>query len=78
MDIKLKYKDIKDIKNNTNWDTGAFTKGEQGALQTSVGYFAPSDTNWCYRVGIAKGKDGAPYFIVTVFGGVEGYIPIYL
>lgn len=69
---KAKYSDIKRIIDNTDWQDGAFTKGEQ-PYNREIAYYAPSGNNWAYRIGIAVGGDGNIYEIVTVFGEIKGY-----
>jgi hypothetical protein len=69
---KAKYSDIKRIIENTDWENGAFTKGEQPYC-SEIAYYAPQGNNWAYRIGIAVGYDNNIYEIVTVFGEIKGY-----
>ena len=62
---------------NTDWKDGAFDKKDQPRVHRT-GYFASQGANWAYQFGIAKGKDGNTYEVVTVFGEVKGYQRVWL
>lgn len=75
--MKATYREIKDMIDSTDWTNGAFTEGEQPRVHRT-GFFSPSGANWAYQVGISKSKNGDIYEVVTVFGGVKGYAPVWL
>lgn len=69
---KASYKDVKNIIDNTEWDDRAFKRNEQ-PYNREIAYYTPSNANWSYRIGIARGNDNYIYETVTVFGVVRGY-----
>lgn len=75
--MKAKYSDVKHLRDNTNWDNKVFEGDNSQPFVDEYAYFAPSDTNWCYRFGIAKGIDNKLYHVVTVYGEVKGYRSIH-
>ncbi len=75
--MKATYREIKDIIKYTDWENGAFTSDDQPRTHR-IGYYQPSGANWAYQVGIATGKDGNTYEVVTVFGQVNGYERVWL
>lgn len=75
-----KMKDVRDlIRWGQNDDVVKLLVQKQTQLPISmVAYFAPSQANWCYQIGLAS-IDGVVYELVTQFGSVVGgrerYIP---
>ena len=76
--MKATYSDVKNIIENTDWESGAFEPKDQPTHVHVMGYFASSGANWAYQIGIAKGRDGKVYEVVTVFGEVKRFFPVYL
>lgn len=72
MTTQCKYKDIKAIY---EWyDKYADNEAREliGTQPTThiIAYFAPSNANWCYQVGIVK-FNNSYYEVVLVFGEVR-------
>ena len=68
---KATYKQIRDLIDNTEWDTGVFSKDQQ-VNGEQIAYFSPASSNWAYRIELVT-KNGLVYEVVTVYGGVYGY-----
>lgn len=83
MTIKCKYSDIRDI---FNWCENYADEEAKELIGTQpsthiIGYFTPSNANWCYHVGIVHYKKSF-YEVVLVFGEVRAVrlcqVPHYL
>ena len=72
MSIKCKYSDIKAIYDWCERYADAEAKELIGTQPSThiIGYFTPSNANWCYQVGILTYKGNA-YEVVLVFGEVR-------
>ncbi len=78
--MKASYAEIKQIIDQTDWESGAFLPDDQPDMN-ELGYFAPSGANWCYRVGITNAKRtdwNDTYLVVTRFGEVKGFRKLWL
>ena len=76
--MKSTYKEIKELIDRTDWTAGAFRVGDQPTNVHALGYFTPASSNWSYRLGVARGRDGNVYHVVTVYGVVKGFERIWL
>lgn len=74
---------MKDVNNLIKWgqnnDVVKLLVKQQTQLPISmIAYYAPSQANWCYQIGLAS-VGGIVYELVTQFGAVVGgrerYIP---
>lgn len=71
--MKATYKEVKQLIDNTYWDNKAFDGDNNQPFVDELSYYSPSNANWAYRIGVAKGSDDVMYLVVTVFGEVRGY-----